>query len=187
MLQPSLRDHHYWFVRDFYNFIGRRTDTKANLFRLEKVDDTYKLNPINKKLILKIIKTLWYDVYTSLLKQDTKTEKVDFDGFDYFVERINDKKSIVIFTLPKPIAMVETYYIGVYFNKNDDFKNEIEKDPLSVLLVSNVDFRFITLEYSTNERSALCELHPNNAHSLLAFFENLNAKEFLELVKKVVL
>lgn len=177
------RDHHYWFVREFYNFVNYRTGVKAKLF---KHNADCIIDPLNKKWTLKTIKSIWYDVFVGLKKQDKNVEKVDFDGMDFFVEPIDAKSFITIVTLPKPIAMVESYYIGIYFKEKKEEDKTFFDDPMLDYYVSNTDVRFFTLELSSDGKQAFCELHPDFRHSLLAFFENIDEKEFLEVIKKVI-
>ena len=101
-------------------------------------------------------------------------------GFDYHTTIIEDSKTIVVFTLPKPQAITESYYVGVYLHLIDP--DEMPENNGFDYIFPKAEFRYFTLEYHTSEMTALCEWRNGN-HLLYDFYGNLSEKELLNKIK----
>ena len=178
------RDHHYFFTRNLYAFIAQRTFSSISFFHLTDENREADLTEVDiQNDGMRLLKRIWYDAYVRFRPIEPDMEKIEFDGFSFFSEAINKDLIYVIITLPKPVAMAESYYFGIYYNIPD---RKIKGDKYGISKIyPRTNFRFFTLEYYDEKHSALCEWQ-NERHHLLGLFDNISAAEFKKLIKLTI-
>jgi len=177
----NIRDHHYHFTRySFYNFFADHSYQAIKLFRFDENLKGIVSEEGTKECNLNIVKNLWYNTYVKIRTANPNVERVDFTGFNYHTVVIDDSKTIVVFTLPMPQAITESYYVGVYLNQLDP--NEKPEVNGFDYIFPKAEFRYFTLEYHTSEITAFCKWRNGN-HLLYDFYGNLTEKEFLNKIK----
>ena len=142
-----------------------------------------------------MLRIYWDKAFADCKKLSQEIRKIPFKGFSYFVdvieesnktivstdpddgsirsyEEIKTTTKIAIVTMPKPKAITESYFIGIYYHLT-----EAERVP---------EFRYFTLEYNAKDKSAICELKAGK-HLNYGIQENMNATEFLEVIKRMVM
>ena len=157
----SIRDQHYFFTQRYlFEYVKRHPQTSLELF-------TENLPRFNMSGIMKGI---WYSTYSNIKKQYPNTVKYDVNEIPYTITKFDEKKSLVVITLPETQAMTEAYFVGIYY----------------YAVEGETRFRYFTLEYHSPETAALCE-RSENKHSIYEVENNLSCEEFTEKIRKIVL
>lgn len=161
--KKGIREQHYFFVQSFlYDYIYRHPFASLEFFT-----GVIKLHSVKEYLI-----GIWDFTYTALRDTIPNVEKIEIDKLPYTVKVIDEFRTIVVITLPEPQSMTESYYVGIYYQHMDK--------------KSNPKFRYFTLEYHHNNKSAFCEL-TDDGHSLFGFHGILSEDEFIEEIKCIVI
>jgi len=156
--EKTIRYHHYLFAQYvLLDYVLKRPKQSLEMFGT--LD--------NEFFAIKHLKTIWYQIYA----QFPAIKKVDFTGIFYSVIKFDALKTLVVVTLPKPQALTEAYFVGIYYQIIDEH--------------SEPEIRYFTLEYHYENESAICELQ-KGLHSLKGFGSNLSKEEFTEKIKEII-
>ena len=166
--KDQIREHNYFFAQQkLYDYINSRTADSLTLFL--------------KNDMTEILNNRWEKTYADYINLDPDIEKLDSSGLAYTFNFIGNESGVAIITLPKPQALTESYYIGIYYHDEN-----ISPDSDFWYFIDPVEFRYFTLEYHDKRKSALCELEHSN-HRNYGVRGILTAEEFLEAIKEIVL
>ena len=155
----GIRYHHYLFAQHvMLNYVLNRPKQSLEMFGTGD----------NDFFAIKHLKTIWYQIYS----QFKEIEKVDFEGMSYTVNKIDNQKTLIVFTLPMPQFRTESYFIGIFYQIIDEN--------------SEPEIRYFTLESHNENEAAFCELRQGQ-HTILDLSETLNNDEFINRIKEIVI
>ena len=156
--EKTVRYHHYLFAQHvLLDYVLKRPKQSLEMFGTKD----------NEFFAIKHLKTIWYQIYA----QFPVIEKVDFTGIFYSVIKFDALKTLVVVTLPKPQALTESYFVGIYYQHVDEH--------------SEPEIRYFTLEYHDENESAVCELHQGQ-HTIYDLSDNLTNEEFRNKIMDLV-
>ena len=157
-----IRDQHYFFTQKvLYNYLIRHTEGSLAMFTSDN----------DKDFAHSQLKALWYKAYTSYKDLIPDIQKIDYSGLPFTAIKVDEAITIVVLTLPEPLAMTESYFIGICYYKSDSD--------------SKVSFRYFTLEYHDSNKCALCEVK-EDVHLLVDFLKTCDSKKFLDEIIKFI-
>ena len=179
-----VREHHYFFAqKTLFDYVYKNAFRVLENLRIDKdLKEIVNITGWNNEA-LKFIKRLWFQTYTDLVPVYPDMEKIEFAGIDFKTYEIDDSKTIILFTLPLPQAISESYSIGIYFNVED--VNQKVQDSLDGLIFPRIEIRYFTLEYHNEKESAFCELHQGQ-HTIYDLSDNLTNEEFRNKIMDLV-
>ncbi|TAL68539.1 MAG: hypothetical protein EPN82_09680 [Bacteroidetes bacterium] len=161
--RKGIRNQHYFFVQSFlYDYIHRHPFASLEFF-----NGLFLQHSMEESL-----KGIWDFTYSAIQESDPNVERIEIEKLPYTVSVIDEFRTIVVITLPDPLSMTESYYVGIYYQLIDK-----RTDP---------EIRYFTLEYHNIRKSALCELSECK-HTLWGFTKNLSVDEFIEDIKSIVI